>query len=84
MLRSLVVGLAVLATLVACAPFSYVRNPFALFKRDSVEEYDPYDFSSLKNIAAIGDSYSAGIGSGTRLGKLATVWPSELNAWSCK
>lgn len=34
------------------------------------EEPDPDDLSFIKNIAAIGDSYSAGIGAGERLGSL--------------
>jgi hypothetical protein len=34
------------------------------------DEFDPSDLSSLTSIAAIGDSYSAGIGAGNRLGSV--------------
>lgn len=37
---------------------------------DDDDDFDPSDLSSLVNIAAIGDSYSAGIGAGNRLGSV--------------
>lgn len=33
-------------------------------------DWDPEDLSFIAKIAAIGDSYSAGIGAGTRLGSI--------------
>jgi hypothetical protein len=37
-----------------------------LLARD--DEFDPQDLSFIKKMAAVGDSYSAGIGAGNRLG----------------
>jgi hypothetical protein len=37
---------------------------------DDDGDFDPSDLSSLVNIAAIGGSYSAGIGAGDRLGSV--------------
>ena len=34
------------------------------------DSFDPQDLSSIKKLAAIGDSYSAGIGAGNRLGSI--------------
>lgn len=34
------------------------------------DEHDPMDLSDIKRLAAIGDSYSAGIGAGDRLGSV--------------
>lgn len=48
------------------------------FNRRADEDFDPWDLSSLTKIAAIGDSYSAGIGAGKRLGGL-----NDLGAWGC-
>jgi hypothetical protein len=41
------------------------------------DEFDPSDLSSLANIAAIGDSYSAGIGAGDRLGSVFDALVSQ-------
>lgn len=38
-----------------------------LIGRDD-SEFDPQDLSFIKSMAALGDSYSAGIGAGNRLG----------------
>lgn len=46
--------------------------------------FDPYDLSNIKDIAAIGDSYSAGIGAGERLGQLISIDPAAVGAWKCK
>lgn len=73
-------GLAVIATLGSCA----AANPLVswnlwgnasmsgsqserLMMRDTIE-FDPTDLSFITTMAAIGDSYSAGIGAGDRLG----------------
>lgn len=64
---------AILATGALCAPA-------ALHTRD--DDADPWDLSSVNKIAAIGDSYSAGIGAGVRLG---TPWHIEQwGDWGCK
>jgi hypothetical protein len=48
---------------------AYGSMPFSqLLPRQDEAEFDPMDLSYIKNLAAIGDSYSAGIGSGGRLG----------------
>ncbi|KAK6840159.1 hypothetical protein PG987_006025 [Apiospora arundinis] len=39
-----------------------------LFARQSANEFDPEDLSYITRMAAVGDSYSAGIGAGERLG----------------
>lgn len=41
------------------------------------DEFDPSDLSSLVNLAAIGDSYSAGIGAGDRLGSVYDALDSQ-------
>ena len=46
--------------------------------RDS-DDYDEYDLTGIKKLAAIGDSYSAGIGAGNRLGDIT----SNQGAWAC-
>lgn len=48
-------------------------------REDAPEDFDIYDLSNIKKIAAIGDSYSAGIGAGNRLGSLL----SNQGAWAC-
>jgi hypothetical protein len=40
------------------------------FKPDKWDSFDPADLSFIKKLAAIGDSYSAGIGAGDRLGSI--------------
>lgn len=53
-------------------------SPLAFFNKRADDDFDPWDLSSLTKIAAIGDSYSAGIGAGKRLGGI-----SDLGAWAC-
>lgn len=48
-------------------------------RRQALANYDPEDLSSIKKLAAIGDSYSAGIGAGERLGNPF----SDPGAWAC-
>lgn len=54
--------------------------PQALTKRAD-DDFDPWDLSHLTKIAAIGDSYSAGIGAGNRLGN--NYDPTKMGAWAC-
>ena len=42
-----------------------------LFSRNSGDDFDPNDLSFIKTFAAVGDSYSAGIGAGDILDGLA-------------
>lgn len=44
-----------------------------LLQRDD-DDFDPDDLSFIKRIAAIGDSYSAGIGAGDRIGTSSGVY----------
>lgn len=44
---------------------------------------DPTDFSWVKRWAAIGDSFTAGIGSGKQLGSLVTTDPESRRNWRC-
>lgn len=51
-------------------------NDILLQGRDDSDDYDsfdPEDLSWITKLAAIGDSYSAGIGAGDRLGSLLTA-----------
>ncbi|KAI2733367.1 CAZyme family GH135 [Penicillium roqueforti] len=50
-------------------------NTEHLFGRDTTDEFDPADLSFITKMAAIGDSYSAGIGAGGRLG--------SYGDWAC-
>lgn len=64
------------------ARYEYVRDAnnasmsVHLEPRDD-DEFDPSDLSSLVNLAAIGDSYSAGIGAGDRLGSVFDALDSQ-------
>lgn len=53
-------------------PYSYgdhgMMTMNGLLGRQSEDEFDVHDLSFIKRIAAVGDSYSAGIGAGERLG----------------
>lgn len=72
-------GLAAIATLAGCAlanPLGYWNvqgnaslNTERLMGRDTTE-FDQTDLSFITRMAAIGDSYSAGIGAGDRLGSV--------------
>jgi hypothetical protein len=66
---------ALLATGAFCAPAT-LRH---LGIRDDT---DPWDLSTINKIAAIGDSYSAGIGAGVRLGQPYIV--DQWGDWGCK
>jgi hypothetical protein len=41
------------------------------------DEFDPMDLSFITKLAAIGDSYSAGIGAGDRLGNIFEALDSQ-------
>ncbi|KAF2793294.1 SGNH hydrolase, partial [Melanomma pulvis-pyrius CBS 109.77] len=74
MRQSLAVAQGLFAALVTCAPaVSRWPNPF-LRRQD--DDFDEYDLSYIKKVAAIGDSYSAGIGAGNKLGG----WGSRYDA----
>lgn len=73
-------GLAAMATFTNCIlanPLGYWNvqgnaswNMNRLMGRDA-EEFDAADLSFIKKMAAIGDSYSAGIGAGDRIGTMS-------------
>jgi hypothetical protein len=81
-------GLVAIATLGSCAlanPLGYRIGPGnssvnidRLMMRDDTEEFDPSDLSFIKTMAAVGDSYSAGIGAGSRLGSLLDTGGNSL------
>ncbi|RMZ77642.1 hypothetical protein DV738_g4290, partial [Chaetothyriales sp. CBS 135597] len=49
-----------------------------LSRQDEIDDvFDPTDLSFIANLAAIGDSYSAGIGAGNRLGSILDVLDSQ-------
>ncbi|KAB8211919.1 fibronectin type III domain protein [Aspergillus parasiticus] len=84
-------GLVVIATLGGCTlanPLAYWNmqgnaslNSERLMGRDTTEFYQT-DLSFIKRMAAIGDSYSAGIGAGGRLGSVAEALVSNSD-WAC-
>lgn len=41
---------------------------------DDLNEFDPSDLTFITSLAAIGDSYSAGIGAGNRLGSVLDIF----------
>lgn len=53
---------------VALPPFGHFLGLSQYNTRDDNDEFDPTDLSFITKMAAIGDSYSAGIGAGDRLG----------------
>lgn len=62
-------------TIAAARSMRYRSNdsmPINLMSRqdDGDTEFDPDDFSFINRLSAIGDSYSAGIGAGDRLGSI--------------
>ncbi|KAF6833212.1 hypothetical protein CPLU01_05731 [Colletotrichum plurivorum] len=69
---------------VASLPASYHSSnasmPAVLSMRQVA--YDPDDLSHIKSLAAIGDSYSAGIGAGDRLGSIVNALDPH-SAWAC-
>ncbi|KAF1998640.1 SGNH hydrolase [Amniculicola lignicola CBS 123094] len=64
----------------ASAPTSSI--PLSLTSRDD-EDFDEEDLSFIQKIGAVGDSYSAGIGAGHRLGSPYAIDPAEFGAWKC-
>ncbi|THC88424.1 hypothetical protein EYZ11_012126 [Aspergillus tanneri] len=84
-------GLAVIATLGNCAlanplahwnvPGNASLNSERLMSRDTTE-FDQTDLSFIKRMAAIGDSYSAGIGAGDRLGTIVEALDPKSD-WAC-
>jgi hypothetical protein len=83
MRRHIIFGATVLANLGHCGPTPLVAHVV----RDTPS--DPDDLSFIKSIASIGDSYAAGIGAGSRLGKpwdLGTFgdWKCEARISGCR
>lgn len=72
--------LLVQASVFRVANVSHTRDylQMKLLRRDD----DPTDFGWVKRWAAIGDSFTAGIGSGSPLGNFLTEEP-ENNDWYC-
>jgi hypothetical protein len=61
-------------------PFASYRNATMnqfLTSDDPMDTTDLTDLSHIQRIAAIGDSYSAGIGAGKRLGSLSTAFVKD-------
>ncbi|PNY28628.1 Lipase 1 [Tolypocladium capitatum] len=69
-----VAGLAI----VHPASEDFASMPMSLLFRDTDVDFSPEDLSSITKLAAVGDSYSAGIGAGNRLGGLAGGNDAEL------
>lgn len=57
---------------VALPPFGNFARLSSYNRRDD-DDFDPTDLSFITKMAAIGDSYSAGIGAGTALGTVVDV-----------
>src|SRR5262245_27364947 len=69
-LRLLLVSWSLLGSS-AAVPFYYASTDPLQIRQDA--DADEYDFALIEKMAAIGDSYSAGIGAGTRLGKALDI-----------
>lgn len=63
-------------------PFSSFNHLITRQEDDSDDVFDPQDLSWITKMAAIGDSYSAGIGAGDRLGTLLGL-PDSQSCMSC-
>ncbi|PWY96628.1 fibronectin type III domain protein [Aspergillus sclerotioniger CBS 115572] len=81
-------GLAVIATLGSCVLADHrlhrhvrgnssVEWDHLMMRDDDTTEFDPTDLSYIQSMAAIGDSYSAGIGAGERLGAITQALQPE-------
>jgi hypothetical protein len=56
-------------------------NSQSLIRRDDDDDvFDAADLSFIKSMAAVGDSYSAGIGAGSRLGISGSSSPGVTHA----
>ena len=53
------------------------------FEPNVWDTFDPMDLSSIKKLAAIGDSYSAGIGAGSRLGSIFDAFKPNNGEFPC-
>ncbi|TLD05009.1 uncharacterized protein PgNI_09260 [Pyricularia grisea] len=83
-LRRVVVALALVPGLIAF-PLGDSYTSMAingLFARQSNDDFDPEDLSFITKMAAVGDSYSAGIGAGERLGDIRQAF-IEGSDYSC-
>ena len=80
-------GLAAIATIGSCviasplAPWELrgnasMQSAHLMGIRDT-DEFDPAELSHITKLAAIGDSYSAGIGAGSRLGNIGEALNSK-------
>lgn len=74
---------SLLLGLTRAVPFHYSTDSF-LFTRQEAD-FDEYDFSAIKKMAALGDSFSAGIGAGNRLGKALDIdnVANHYSDWWC-
>ncbi|KAK2029623.1 hypothetical protein LX32DRAFT_588194 [Colletotrichum zoysiae] len=61
---------------------SNASMPDFLLPRQSLEDFNPDDLSYIQKLAAIGDSYSAGIGAGNRLGSVVNALDPQSD-WAC-
>lgn len=68
--RGLLVGW-LLSGSTSAVPFGRMTHSTLFGRQDN--DFDEYDFSNIKKMAAIGDSYSAGIGAGNRLGQALDI-----------
>lgn len=83
--RRLLAALAVVAHLASAVPTPHPDHAMmtmnGLLGRQAPEDFDPHDLSHITRIAAIGDSYSAGIGAGNRLGNFLQL--GDLKGGEC-
>ena len=49
--------------------------------KQNEDDFDPDDLSFINKLAAIGDSYSAGIGAGDRLGSILNALDPTSGEW---
>lgn len=77
--RGLILTALTRAAIAMPHPASFPQSTNALMPRAGDEDFLPDDLSHINSIAAIGDSYSAGIGAGNRLGGFSLFTQSGMS-----
>lgn len=74
----LILRVFALVVSVGASVVNWTDPSLEMFERRA-DKWDYEDLTGIKRLAAVGDSYSAGIGAGNRLGSLT----SNIDAWKC-
>ncbi|KAK2007905.1 kinetoplastid membrane protein 11 [Colletotrichum eremochloae] len=79
---TIVMAIGQVSGLAVSYPSRNASMPNLLLSRQSIEDFDPDDLSYIQKLDAIGDSYSAGIGAGNRLGSVLNALDPNSD-WAC-